>query len=76
MEIWGRGLSAASASPAMAAPPGFMRRFADVDGVGALALSFAILVAARSGKLRVATWSEIEFDNACRSIPAECMRII
>lgn len=44
------------------------------DGGGALALEFTILTAARSGEVRLATWSEIDFDRALWSIPAERMK--
>ena len=38
----------------------FIRRLRDAKGVGARALEFAILTAARYGEVRGATWSEIE----------------
>ena len=43
-------------------------------GVGALALRFAILTAARSGEVRGARWSEIDFLAATWTIPAERMK--
>lgn len=44
-------------------------------GVGARALEFGILTAARSGEIRGAVWSEIDFDAAEWSIPAERMKM-
>ncbi len=44
------------------------------DGIGALALRFAILTAARSGEVRGATWQEIDFDTATWTIPGERMK--
>jgi len=40
-----------------------------------LALEFLILTAARSGEVRGALWSEIDFDNALWSIPAARMKM-
>ncbi|MEP3226323.1 MAG: integrase arm-type DNA-binding domain-containing protein [Parasphingorhabdus sp.] len=39
-----------------------------------IALEFGILAAARSGEIRLATWSEIDFDNRVWTIPAERMK--
>ena len=39
-----------------------------------LALRFAILTAARSGEVRLATWDEIDIDNAVWKVPAERMK--
>jgi hypothetical protein len=44
--------------------PAFMKRLQDVDGLGARALEFAILTAARSGEVRGATWEEIDLPAA------------
>ena len=44
------------------------------EGVGALAVQFAILTAARSGEVRLATWKEIDFDAALWVIPADRMK--
>lgn len=41
---------------------------------GNAALLFAILTAARSGEVRGATWSEIDFENKLWTIPAERMK--
>lgn len=43
-------------------------------GMGALALEFAILTAARSGEVRGATWAEIDTDAAVWTIPASRMK--
>jgi integrase len=43
-------------------------------GIGAAALEFAILTAARSGEVRGATWSEIDLDAKLWKIPGERMK--
>lgn len=43
--------------------------------MGAKALQFAILSAARSGEVRLATWSEIDLDAAVWIVPAERMKM-
>ena len=40
----------------------FYQALARIDGMGALALRFAVLTASRSGPVRFATWSEIDMD--------------
>lgn len=52
----------------------FMIRLRDADGVGARALEFAILTAARSGEVRGATWKEIDLDARLWTISAERMK--
>jgi integrase len=52
----------------------FMPQLRAVEGMGARALEFAILTAARSGEVRGATWSEIDFDAATWTIPADRMK--
>ena len=54
--------------------PTFMKRLRAVRGMGARALEFAILTAARSGEVRGATWEEIDLDAAVWTIPAERMK--
>lgn len=54
--------------------PSFWKKLMAVDGVGARALEFAILTAARSGEVRGAVWSEIDFDAALWTIPATRMK--
>nr|WP_235599188.1 site-specific integrase [Brevundimonas naejangsanensis] len=52
----------------------FMIRLRDAEGVGARALEFAILTAARSGEVRGATWKEIDLDARLWTISAERMK--
>lgn len=55
--------------------PTFMNRLEPKTGMGALALRLLILCASRSGEVRGATWSEIDFDRALWTIPAERMKM-
>lgn len=52
----------------------FMRSLAGIKGVGARALEFTILTAARSGEARGATWAEIDLDAKVWTIPAIRMK--
>lgn len=52
----------------------FMAELAKVQGMGARALEFAILTAARSGEVRGATWAEIDEQASTWIIPAERMK--
>lgn len=52
----------------------FTDRLREADGVGARALEFLILTAARSGEVRGATWDEIDLEKAEWNIPAERMK--
>ncbi len=52
----------------------FMARLRNQEGMGALALQFAILTAARSGEVRGATWDEIDLDAAVWTIPSSRMK--
>lgn len=52
----------------------FMVELATVQGMGARALEFAILTAARSGEVRGATWAEIDEQAGTWIIPAERMK--
>ncbi len=54
--------------------PAFMLRLRAAAGVGALALEFTILTAARSGEVRGAVWSEIDREAMAWTIPAERMK--
>ena len=63
-----------SALPATKLAP-FMDRLRKHEGVGALALDFTILCAARSGEVRGATWSEIDLAERVWTIPAERMKM-
>lgn len=52
----------------------FMQQLRKQDGMGARALEFAILTAARSGEVRGATWDEIDLEQAVWIIPGERMK--
>lgn len=52
----------------------FMAELAKVEGMGARALEFAILTAARSGEVRGATWAEIDEQASVWTIPARRMK--
>lgn len=52
----------------------FFARLKKQAGVGARALEFAILTAARSGEVRGATWTEIDLKKEVWVIPAERMK--
>jgi len=83
---WKGNLDAALPSPAKVAPvrhhaavhvkeiASFMKRLRSQDGVGARALEFAVLTAARSGEVRGAVWSEVDLAAALWTIPAARMK--
>ena len=52
----------------------FMADLRKAEGMGARALEFAILCAARSGEVRGATWDEIDFKAKLWTIPGERMK--
>lgn len=54
--------------------PAFMIMLRKADYVGARALEFAILTAARSGEVRGAKWSEFDLEKAVWTIPGERMK--
>jgi integrase len=54
--------------------PAFMKSLRAAEGMGARALEFAILTAARSGEVRGATWPEIDLDAGLWTIPGERMK--
>lgn len=54
--------------------PAFIQRLRLVRGMGALALEFLILTAARSGEVRGATWGEIHMAGGLWTIPATRMK--
>jgi integrase len=54
--------------------PSFMKCLRSQPGVGARALEFAVLTAARSGEVRGATWAEIDLNSALWTIPAARMK--
>ena len=49
--------------------PAFMAQLRECDGMGARALEFAILTAARSGEVRSARWDETDMDRAIWTVP-------
>ena len=51
-----------------------MRILARAEGIGALAVRFACLTAARSGEVRGAVWGEVDFKAKIWAIPAERMK--
>ena len=53
----------------------FMVNLRQQEGMGAKALEFAILTAARSGEVRGATWAEVDLKAATWTIPAARMKI-
>lgn len=52
----------------------FMERLRKAPGMGARALEFAILTAARSGEVRGALWSEIDLKAELWTVPADRMK--
>ncbi len=54
--------------------PAFMKKLQKKEGMGARALEFTILTAARSGETRGATWDEIDFERQAWTIPATRMK--
>ncbi len=54
--------------------PEFMNKLRALDYMGAKALEFSILTAARSGELRPATWDEINLRTKVWTVPAERMK--
>lgn len=52
----------------------FMMALRAQEGVGAKAVQLAILTAARSGEVRLATWEEIDVEAALWTIPADRMK--
>lgn len=54
--------------------PSFMSRLGQVEGVSARALAFLAVCAVRSGEVRGALWSEIDFEQKIWTIPATRMK--
>ena len=54
--------------------PAFMADLRARESMGRLALEAAILTAARSGEVRLATWGELDLEAATWSLPAERMK--
>jgi integrase len=54
--------------------PAFWSALAEVEGMGAAALRFAILTAARTGEVRGMTWREVDLSAALWSVPGARMK--
>lgn len=54
--------------------PAFVADLRNREGMGARALEFIILTAARSGEARLATWDEVDFETRVWRIPASRMK--
>jgi integrase len=54
--------------------PAFMGELRERGGMGARALEFAILTAARSGEVRAMQWAEVDLERAVWSIPGSRMK--
>ena len=54
--------------------PAFITRLRLVRGMGALAVEFLILTAARSGEVREALWREIDVERGLWTVPADRMK--
>jgi len=54
--------------------PAFMTELRQKETMGRLGLEAAILTAARSGEVRLATWDEIDLETATWTIPASRMK--
>lgn len=52
----------------------FMAELSKQEGMGARALEFSILTAARSGEVRGATWNEIDFEAKTWTVPGDRMK--
>ena len=53
---------------------GFVEILRGIEGMGARCLEFVVLTACRSGEARLATWAEIDTDNATWNIPGDRMK--
>jgi integrase len=53
----------------------FMSHLRTMEGMGAWALQFTILTAARSGEVRGATWAEIDLENGVWTVPGDRMKV-
>ena len=56
------------------AAPGFLADLRQQKGLAARALEYAMLTAARSGEVRLATWDEIDLEGRTWTIPGERMK--
>ncbi len=57
------------------AVPAFYEGLLGQEGVGALALRFLLLTCVRSGEVRGANWTEVDFERRVWTIPAERMKV-
>jgi integrase len=58
-----------------AAVPAFIKALGAAPGVGAQALAFVILTAARSGEVFGMTWEEVDLDTKVWTVPKERMKM-
>ncbi len=58
----------------VAEAPSFMARLVAQNGMGARALEFVVLTAARSGEVRGVTWGELDLQAAVWTVPAQRMK--
>ncbi|MXP63911.1 site-specific integrase [Roseomonas sp. M0104] len=54
--------------------PAFWTALSNVDGMGAAALRFAILTAARTGEVRGMTWREVDMEASLWTVPSGRMK--
>lgn len=54
--------------------PDFMGRLRSMEGIAARCLEFAVLAAARTGEVLLASWGEFDLDEGLWQIPAERMK--
>lgn len=76
LELLGKQGAKSESHPALpiADMPRFMVALRAAEGMGARALEFAILTAARSGEVRGATWREIDLKAKLWTVPATRMK--
>lgn len=55
--------------------PALMAKLGESSTIGRLALRFAILTAARSGEVRLATWKEVDLQETLWTIPGSRMKM-
>jgi len=54
--------------------PGFVAELRTLDSISAMALEFAILTAARTSEVLLATWTEVDQEAAVWTVPAQRMK--
>jgi integrase len=62
------------AVPWQEVPEVMIRVAEEIEGMGALALRFTVLTAARSGEVRKATWAEMDLEQRVWTVPADRMK--